>query len=99
MLAFYGYMFLSFAVFAVRAQYYAPRVLIYSATAAFRHDSIPTAIAALKANSASINVTFDDTEDRADFNDINLANYDGVVFLSNTGEGEPLGYSVEQPGG
>ncbi|KAJ2922845.1 hypothetical protein H1R20_g14231, partial [Candolleomyces eurysporus] len=86
MLPLYGYLFLSFAVFTAQAQHFAPRVLIYSATAAFRHDSIPTAIAALKANSASINVTFDDTEDRTDFNDINLANYDGVVFLSNTGE-------------
>ncbi|KAJ2916581.1 hypothetical protein MD484_g3814, partial [Candolleomyces efflorescens] len=86
MLPFYGYLLLSFAVLTVKAQSFAPRVLIYSATAAFRHDSIPTAIAALKANSASINVTFDDTEDRADFNDIDLANYDGVVFLSNTGE-------------
>ncbi|GLB40513.1 putative trehalose utilisation [Lyophyllum shimeji] len=62
------------------------RVLIYSATARFRHDSIPTAIAALKAKGAAINVEFDATEDRAQFTDTVLAGYDAVLFLSTTGE-------------
>lgn len=62
------------------------KVLIYTATKGFRHDSIPTAIAALKANQTSINVSFDNTEDPTAFNDHNLAAYDAVVFLSTTGE-------------
>lgn len=63
------------------------RVLLFSATAAFRHDSIPTAIRALQANAQSINVTFDSTEDGSLFTTENLDRYDAVVFLSNTGEG------------
>ena len=63
------------------------RVLIYSATAEFRHDSIPTAIDALKRNGASANVNFDATEDQTLFTDEALSAYDALLFLSNTGEG------------
>lgn len=63
-----------------------PRVLIFTATTGFRHDSIPTAIRILKENQARIGVTFDDTEDNADFTDDNLARYDGLVFVSASGE-------------
>jgi hypothetical protein len=63
------------------------KILIYSATEQFRHDSIPTAIEALKANQSSINVQFDATEDQSKFSDDNLAQYDALLFLSNTGEG------------
>lgn len=63
------------------------RVLIYSATAGFRHDSIPTAIQALKSKGASINVGFDATEDRGQFTDTTLGTYDALLFLSTTGEG------------
>ncbi|KAI3613660.1 glycosyl hydrolase [Moniliophthora roreri] len=62
------------------------RVLIYSATRGFRHDSIPTAIEVLKAKGPSINVDFDNTEDENAFTDENLAGYDAVLFLSTTGE-------------
>ncbi|KAJ7284668.1 class I glutamine amidotransferase-like protein [Mycena rebaudengoi] len=62
------------------------RVLVYTATAGFRHDSIPTAIQALKNRSSSINVVFDNTEDQTRFNDQTLAKYDAVMFLHNTGE-------------
>lgn len=64
------------------------RGLIYSATADFRHDSIPTAIQALKTQGASYNITFDQTEDQGWFTDEQLAQYDVIVFLQNTGEGE-----------
>jgi hypothetical protein len=63
-----------------------PRMLIYSATADFRHDSIPTAVQALQNASATINVEFDHTEDKTLFTDENLANYDALLFLMNTGE-------------
>lgn len=65
-----------------------PRILIYSATRGFRHDSIPTAIEALQNASNAINLRFDSTEDQALFNDPNLARYDAILFLSTTGEGE-----------
>ncbi|KAF5367124.1 hypothetical protein D9758_003999 [Tetrapyrgos nigripes] len=62
------------------------RILIYSATREFRHDSIPTAIQALQSKASSINVTFDDTEDQNQFADDILAGYDALLFLDNTGE-------------
>ena len=64
------------------------RLLIYSATRRFRHDSIPTAIEQLKSKGGEIDVEFDATEDQTQFSDANLAKYDGVLFLSTTGEGE-----------
>ncbi|KAJ7650672.1 glycosyl-hydrolase [Roridomyces roridus] len=62
------------------------RVLVYTATQGFRHDSIPTAIQALNNASSFINVLFDDTEDETRFTDENLANYDSIMFVSTTGE-------------
>lgn len=65
------------------------KALIYSATADFRHDSIPTAIQAMKTHEPSYNVQFDQTEDMTWFTDDRLAQYDAIVFLDNTGEGQP----------
>jgi len=62
------------------------RGLIYSATADYRHDSIPIARDALIAHGRSINVQFDATEDRTLFTDAGLAPYDLLLFLMNTGE-------------
>ena len=52
-------------------------ILLYTATADFRHDSIPTAIEALRNQSDSgiYNVRFDATEDKLTFSSENLANY------------------------
>ena len=63
------------------------RVLIYSRTLGFRHDSIPTAIDVLKAKQESINVEFTSTEDPSQFTDSTLSGYDALLFLSTTGEG------------
>ncbi|KAJ3714905.1 trehalose utilization-domain-containing protein [Lentinula guzmanii] len=62
------------------------RVLIYSATADFRHDSIPTAIQALQSKQSSFGIQFENTEDKAQFTDQILAQYDALLFLDNTGE-------------
>ncbi|EIM81515.1 class I glutamine amidotransferase-like protein [Stereum hirsutum FP-91666 SS1] len=62
------------------------RVLIYSATADFRHDSIPTARDALIAQGSTANIQFDATEDQGTFTDDGLSVYDALVFLMNTGE-------------
>jgi len=64
-----------------------PRVLIYSLTREFRHESIPSAIKALQAKAIAINVEFDNSEDPARFTDEGLSRYDAIIFLSNTAEG------------
>ena len=62
------------------------RVLVFSKTAGFRHDSIPQGIAAIQALGAANDFAVDATEDAAQFTDANLARYDVVVFLSTTGD-------------
>ncbi|KAK0469903.1 class I glutamine amidotransferase-like protein [Desarmillaria tabescens] len=62
------------------------RALVYTATAAFRHDSIPTAVQALQAKGSAANVDFVHTEDKGVFTDQGLEGYDVVIFLSTTGE-------------
>ena len=64
------------------------KALIYSATADFRHDSIPTAIQAMKTQGPKYNIQFDQTEDMTWFVDDRLSQYDCLVFLDNTGQGE-----------
>jgi type 1 glutamine amidotransferase len=64
----------------------ASRVLVFSKTAGFRHDSIPDGIAAVKNLGAANGFGVDATEDGAAFTSRNLAKYDAVVFLSTTGD-------------
>ncbi|KAJ3853971.1 trehalose utilization-domain-containing protein [Lentinula lateritia] len=64
------------------------KVLIYSATEDFRHDSIPTAIQSLQSKGPSFDIQFETTEDRAQFTDQYLAQYDTLLFFDHTGEGE-----------
>ncbi|ORY33428.1 trehalose utilization-domain-containing protein [Naematelia encephala] len=61
-----------------------PRVLVYTATKGYRHDSIPTAIQVLGQQASSYNVSFDFTEDETKFTVDNLSQYDGVMFVSNS---------------
>ncbi|WP_020521519.1 ThuA domain-containing protein [Catelliglobosispora koreensis] len=68
------------------AQAAAFSVLVFSKTAGFRHDSIPAGIAAIQALGTANNFTVVATEDAAQFNDANLANYATVVWLSTTGD-------------
>ncbi|CAE6494107.1 unnamed protein product [Rhizoctonia solani] len=63
-----------------------PRILIYSATAGYRHDSIPAATQALQQLGQQHGIAFDSTEDKTKFSDNSLANYDAVLFLSNSQE-------------
>ncbi|NBM19874.1 ThuA domain-containing protein [Streptomyces sp. GC420] len=62
------------------------RVLVFTRTAGFRHDSIPDGIAAVRALGAEHGFTVDATEDASAFTRGNLARYDAVVFLSTTGD-------------
>src|ERR671922_3058486 len=62
------------------------KALVFSKTAAFRHASIPTGVAAVQQLGVEHDFAVDATEDASAFNDANLAQYDVVVFLSTTGD-------------
>ncbi|WP_214111320.1 ThuA domain-containing protein, partial [Acrocarpospora catenulata] len=62
------------------------KVLVFSKTAGFRHDSIPDGIAAIQKLGQENNFAVDATEDSALFTDANLAQYQAVIFLSTTGD-------------
>jgi type 1 glutamine amidotransferase len=62
------------------------RVLVFSRTAGFRHDSIPAGIAALRDLGATGGYAVDATEDAHAFTGANLARYRAVVFLNTTGD-------------
>jgi cytochrome c len=62
------------------------KVLVFSKTVQFRHDSIPAGIAAIQTLGAQNGFTVDATEDSTKFTDANLAQYDVVVWLSTTGD-------------
>ena len=69
---------------AAQAQHPA-RILVFSETAGFRHDSIPAGIDALQTLGAQHGFDVDATEDPQVFSDATLAAYQAVVFLSTTG--------------
>lgn len=61
------------------------RLLVFSKTAAFRHASIPAAIAALSTIGRAHGISLDFTEDASVFTPGNLSRYAAVVFLLTTG--------------
>src|SRR6266851_2968471 len=62
------------------------RVLVFSRTAGFRHDSIPDAIAAVRTLGDQNGFPVDATEDPSVFTDSGLADYSAVIFLLTTGD-------------
>ncbi len=62
------------------------RVLVFSKTAGFRHESIPAAIDAFREIGAEQGFTMVATEDSETFNEAELANFDAVVFLLTSGD-------------
>jgi type 1 glutamine amidotransferase len=65
------------------------KVLVFSKTTGFRHDSIPAGIAAIRQLGQQNDFAVDATEDDTQFTDATLAQYAAVVFLSSTGD--PVG--------
>jgi cytochrome c len=57
------------------------RVLVFTKTAGYRHDSIPAAIAAVEQLGAANGFAVNATEDASVFNDSSLAQYRVVMFL------------------
>lgn len=62
------------------------RVLVFTKTAGFRHDAIPTAVATLTALANDAGMVADHSEDAQAFTAGNLARYRVVVFASTTGD-------------
>ena len=63
-----------------------PRVLVFSKTAAFRHDSIPEGIKAIQELGQKNGFKVEATEDASVFTGAGLAKFDCIVFLSTTGD-------------
>jgi type 1 glutamine amidotransferase len=68
---------------AARARF---RVLVFSKTTGFRHDSIPVGMATIRRLGREHRFAVEQTEDERAFTNHNLARYDALVFLSTTGE-------------
>ena len=64
----------------------AKRVLVFSRTKGFRHQSIPTGQRTLMDLGKQNGFAVDTTEDAAKFTEANLKQYSAVVFLSTTGD-------------
>jgi type 1 glutamine amidotransferase len=62
------------------------RVLLFTKTAGFRHESITPAVAALRRKGESAGVEVDASEDASVFNRAELSRYDAVVFLMTSGD-------------
>jgi type 1 glutamine amidotransferase len=62
------------------------RVLLFTRTTGFRHDSIPDAIAALRRIGSESGFLVDATEDPEAFRDATLSAYRVIVFLLTTGD-------------
>ena len=63
-----------------------PRVLVFSKTAGYHHESIANGIAAIQKLGSENNFDVDTTIDATKFNDENLKKYNAIIFLSTTGD-------------
>jgi glucose/arabinose dehydrogenase/cytochrome c551/c552/type 1 glutamine amidotransferase len=63
-----------------------PRLLIFSKTAGYHHESIPDGIAAIQKLGSGNNFLVDTTTNAEMINEDSLKNYSAVVFLSTTGD-------------
>lgn len=62
------------------------RILVFTRTAGFRHDSIPAAVDTLRALASEAGFSTEQSEDPALFRDDALWRYRAVVFASTTGD-------------
>ena len=69
---------------AEEAQMATPRILVFSKTSGYYHESIPDGIAAIQKLGSENNVVVDTTKNAAYFHPDSLRNYEAVVFLSTT---------------
>jgi cytochrome c len=76
--------FLVACAFIISCEKQPKRILIFSKTKGYRHESIPEGKLALMELGKRNNFEADTTEDAALFNEENLKKYNAVVFLSTT---------------
>jgi type 1 glutamine amidotransferase len=62
------------------------RILVYTRTLEFRHESIPAGIAAIRELGAAVGLAVDATEEPGVFASAALARYAAVIFLSTSGD-------------
>ena len=62
------------------------RILVFSKTSGFRHESIAAGIAALQKLAGQKQFTLITTEDAAQFTDANLRQFNAIIFLNTTGD-------------
>lgn len=74
----------TFSAFTVNAKQ--PKILVFSKTAGFHHNSIAAGIPAIIKLGRENNFSVDTTTDASKFTDANLKQYAAVVFLSTTGD-------------
>jgi type 1 glutamine amidotransferase len=83
-------LFLTLVLFDVQAQKKmngkSTRILVFSKTAAFYHESIPQGIAAIQKLGAENKIAVDTTKDANLFNEETLKKYKAVIFLHTTGD-------------
>lgn len=82
-LIFVGVLFL-FAACSQRSG--TPKILVFSKTAGFYHESIPDGVAAIKKMGQENGFEVDTTTDAGKFNEENLKQYSTIVFLNTTGD-------------
>jgi type 1 glutamine amidotransferase len=61
------------------------RLLVFTETSGYRHESIEAGVAMFNKQAAAWNVVVTHSVNSSDFTTENLRNYDVIVFLSNTG--------------
>src|SRR5882757_2419177 len=77
--------FIAFILAACSHNNSKPRILVFSKTAGFHHESIADGNLAIQKLGAQNNFDVDTTTDATVFNDDSLKKYSAVVFLSTTG--------------
>ena len=63
-----------------------PKVLVFTKTAGYRHESIEAGIAAIKKLGAENSFVVDATEESKIFTEKNLSHYSAVIFLNTSGD-------------
>lgn len=80
-----GFVFLFLLSFLLSCSPPERRVLVFSKTKGWYHESIPAGIKAVMELGKENNFIVDTTKDAALFNEKNLEKYDAVIFLNTTG--------------
>lgn len=81
----------SFFILSVNALFaIPPKILVFSKTTSFYHESIPAGVAAIQLLGKQIHFDVDTTKDATAFSDDNLKQYAAVVFVNTADESSSL---------